>query len=192
MKTSLTQEQAFLGEIGRQIRFAMQAVEQMNTALRDENARPVNHGMYWPALQDFVLAAAQISKMLWPNVSSGSAIERTDRANRGIRLRELLDVADDSALLSRKCRNHLEHFDERIDVWLGPSTPGHWADFNVFSGIGDDSPALKGQIRALNLSTGSPVVFGEAFQLQPIINELGEVWQRLPAALKKSREDHKA
>ena len=34
---------------------------------------------------------------------------------RGAHLRQLLDVEEDHPLVSRELRNHLEHFDERLD-----------------------------------------------------------------------------
>ena len=187
MDTTLVQELAFLEEIRRQISYAMKGVEAMNAACLE--GREPDHNRFWPGFEDFVLATAQMSKMFWP-ITSGSEAAKKAKAARGSRLRHLLGVAEDSPIYSRACRNHLEHFDERIDTWLGAGTRGLRFDFNVFSGYSDDDPALRQQMRAINLSTGSIIVLGEVLRPQPIVDALGELWNRVPGAVEQARKDH--
>jgi hypothetical protein len=77
---------------------------------------------FWYALQSFLTAAANISKLLWPIETRGRSKEDKIladwRLERGRDLRQLLTVPDDSPLRSRTFRDHVEHFDERLDQWV--------------------------------------------------------------------------
>src|SRR5437764_5751138 len=61
----------------------------------------------WLALQDILVSAANISKLLWGR-PGGRAAERED-------LRSLLRISDSSPLRSPDLRNDFEDFDERIE-----------------------------------------------------------------------------
>jgi hypothetical protein len=67
-----------------------------------------NDELFWMSLQTFLTFAGNVSKLLWP-------VKKANK--RGADLRRELGV-DGLALECRELRNHLEHFDERIDVWL--------------------------------------------------------------------------
>lgn len=77
--------------------------------------------LFWN-LDHFINRAAMVSKMLWPS-SQGTFAQQ-----RGTILREALLVANDSTLNARVLRNHLEHFDERIDEWYEKSGFRIYAD----------------------------------------------------------------
>jgi hypothetical protein len=64
----------------------------------------------WFALHSILGAAANISKLLW----GGDEADREDRK----RLRDALEVSDDSVLRFRHVRNKFEHVDEYIDDWV--------------------------------------------------------------------------
>lgn len=81
-------------------------------------------GLFWN-LDHFINRAAMVSKMLWP------VSKATFARQRGETLRQALDVNDDSLLNSKTLRNHLEHFDERIDRWYEKSGYRIYADRNV-------------------------------------------------------------
>lgn len=65
----------------------------------------------WFALVSFLTHAAMISKYCKPVNSEASS--------RGLELRAHLEVPDNSPILSRATRDNLEHFDERVDRWVG-------------------------------------------------------------------------
>jgi hypothetical protein len=66
------------------------------------------------ALQSILVAAANLSKLLW-----GSGGRKEAERNR---LRESLGVADNSPLRDPDLRNDFEHFDERVERWFESST----------------------------------------------------------------------
>lgn len=82
--------------------------------------------IFWN-LDHFINRAAMVSKMLWPTPSAKTKIAKW----RGEILRDALGVDEQSVLNSRVLRNHLEHFDERIDAWYEGSGFVIYADRNI-------------------------------------------------------------
>ena len=71
----------------------------------------------WFAVQALLVAAAHVSKLLWP--APGSARDQP----RATRLRALLGVDETSPLNAVDMRNHFEHFDERLERWAAHPGP---------------------------------------------------------------------
>ncbi len=70
----------------------------------------------WRALQNLLVAAANLSKLFW---GSRGRREREREA-----LRKSVGVANDSPLRSPDLRNNFEHIDERLSDWYATS-PNH-------------------------------------------------------------------
>ena len=67
---------------------------------------------FWLSLQGFLISSANLSKLLWPNSNRKVFIRK-----RGEELRDSVGVTESSPINSRDLRNHLEHFDERLEEW---------------------------------------------------------------------------
>lgn len=80
-------------------------------ALRNQKTRQTR--LVWFHLTSFLSHAAMISKYLSPKSKSETAVARKKA------LCNLLHVDLDSEVLPRDARNNIEHFDERIDNWIG-------------------------------------------------------------------------
>lgn len=78
-----------------------------------ENPETVQTRLVWFHLTSFLSHTAMISKYLLPISKSEVATARKNA------LRELLEIAADSEVLPRDTRDNVEHFDERIDNWVG-------------------------------------------------------------------------
>jgi len=130
-------------EIGLQCRFILRSAEQLDQVLGDWEEREAalanvdlwqfhEHRRFdayvavmcltdefvtgvWFALQGVLVAAANISKLLWGS-GGASAEDRTE-------LRSRLGVSDGSPLQSPRLRNHFEHIDEWISNGTEPGTP---------------------------------------------------------------------
>jgi hypothetical protein len=119
MKTNKTleplAEQLLIGEIVNQSKFAALAAHRLaNTS------DPVE---VWASIQSILVAAANVSKILWP-VRESSAL-------RGTHLRELLNVPDESPLFDRTIRNHFEHYDERVEEWFRNRGSAAYRDLSI-------------------------------------------------------------
>ena len=67
----------------------------------------------WFHLTSFLSQAAMISKLVSPISPRGVKIERMNL------LQEALNIESNSEVLPRNERDNVEHFDERIDNWIG-------------------------------------------------------------------------
>lgn len=84
---------------------------QLEATLRDDRARQTR--IVWFHLTSFLSHAAMISKYLSPISKSAAAVARKQA------LRDRLGVDGTSDVLPRDTRDNVEHFDERLDNWVG-------------------------------------------------------------------------
>lgn len=97
-------ESVLASEIQDQCIFALMAHNELARADHDPRS-PTEHT--WYALQNFLVAAANISKLLW---GTKAVIEKRRAA-----LRDKLGIDDTFAIKDRDLRNDFEHFDERVE-----------------------------------------------------------------------------
>lgn len=107
----------FQREVERQCKFAIIAVEDLSQALQIGDMDRI-----WYSIQAILVAAGNVSKLLWP--------PKPLLPERGAELRASLSVDDDSPLEPRTFRNHFEHFDERLEQWATSSERRNFADSN--------------------------------------------------------------
>ena len=110
-------EQALIGEIVTQSKFAEMAADQL--------AKSSDSVEVWGSIQSILVAVANVSKILWPT--------RKPYKARGKQLRELLGVDDDNLLADRNFRNHFEHYDERIEKWFDSNNSAVYMDSRIDS-----------------------------------------------------------
>lgn len=70
------------------------------------------------AVQNICIQAAQMSKFFWP-ISKDKIHKR-----RGQRLREVYNINESNCLKSKDVRNFIEHFDEKLDLYLNQFIAG--------------------------------------------------------------------
>jgi hypothetical protein len=88
---------------------AMMDLEQISAEV------PMCRNPFRPAAE-LIYNAAVISKLFWPPRSENK--HKGQRASaRGEYLRSLLGIEDNHPIRDRTLRNHLEHYDERLDAW---------------------------------------------------------------------------
>ena len=154
----------FLFEIETQTRFALRAARNLNRALREGRSES-----FWYAAQSFIVASANVSKLLW-----GTPRSSLDRRE----LRELLGVSDSSPLHSRLLRNHFEHFDERIERSLS-ATRGELN--HVDQVIGDVDDVVPDELfRSFDPKRQTFLYGDETYELEPLVASL----KKLHAATK--------
>jgi hypothetical protein len=130
----------------------------------------------WYSVQSLLIAAGNISKLLWPSQFA---------AQRGEELRTSLGVHDSSPLRPRVFRNHFEHFDERLEQWATSSDRRNFADSNVgptgmISGL---DPA--DYLRNFDTSKHAVTFRGDSYLLKPVVDALRELHERAPVECRK-------
>ena len=108
-------EQVLVGEIVTQSKFAANAAGRLA-----ESSDPIE---VWSSIQSILVAAANVSKILWPT--------RKPYNQRGKQLRDLIGVDDHNLLSDRSFRNHFEHYDERIEDWFDGNDSAVYMDSKI-------------------------------------------------------------
>lgn len=128
-------------------------------------------------LQNIFVHAAAISRYAWPSKAGKENLH----ANRGLELKRLLDLSDESPLRDRNLRNKLEHFDENLDIYLN-SKPivGHVIPAYVGGSINSQGVPVH-LFRAFYVDTAIFEILGHKFEAQPIVDEICRLHRRFHA-----------
>lgn len=148
----------FVDEAGLQARFALIAAAELD--------RPTADDRFWYAAQGFLVATANVSRLLWPTQGN---------AERGAELRAVFEVDDDSPLKLRRMRDHFEHFDERLDEWIATD----YRRVRVDRSIETIHPLdLRGAHRNFDPASDALTFRGESLELGPVVSALGVIRER--------------
>lgn len=126
-------------------------------------------------LQNVVNQSGAISRYFFPSRDGvKGADKKTIHRDRGQYLSRIFDVKDDSALINRSLRNSIEHFDERLDLYLQEGIVGY-----IFPSLilpePEDSDVPHHIFRAYYLKEGIFQVLGERYEIQPIVDEVARI-----------------
>lgn len=123
-------------------------------------------------VQTVAIQAAAISRYFWP------ARANEPHRLRAARLRAGLGVSDDSPLRNRDLRNHLEHFDERLDDFCRNLVAG--VILPTYVGPQGPEPEVPTFLfRAYYTDVGVLEILGHRFDIAPILNALQTLHDRL-------------
>jgi hypothetical protein len=134
---------------------------------------------FWYALQAFLAATANVSKLLWPDKETGDAA-------RGEVLRSVLSIPDSSPLAPpRILRNRFEHLDEWLDKWAKAS-PDKGILMRSFGYPG----AIVGMdievyVAYYDMSSDTVTFLGDAQPLKPLLDAVREVYQAVTVEVNK-------
>lgn len=126
-------------EITTQCEFALYAVNNLNASLQrlqhqelSAEERHFFHSEVFRQTHSFLTHASNISRMFWPPLPVQKKNEsdeeyenrllRNDKAIRSRTLKNEYGIEENNPLKNRKLRDHLEHYDERLDHWRNNST----------------------------------------------------------------------
>ena len=155
-------ERVFIMEIKRQCTFALIAADDIDLALDKKEMDRI-----WYSIQSFLVAAGNLSKMFWPTIKTKKA--------RGLYLRSIFSLKNNSPIASRSFRNCFEHFDERLEEWISSSKQKNFIDSNVgppgmIKGIDD-----KDYLRNFDNSNCALTYRGDSYSLKPVIEAIKDV-----------------
>ncbi len=153
----------FLREVERQCGFGIIAATDLSRALSAGDQQRV-----WYAVQGFLVAAGNLSKLLW-----------SKSEERGVTLRRNLGVSEGSVLEPRTFRNHFEHFDERLETWASSSRRHNFADSNI--GPKGEPAGLDPEdyLRNLDPETWTVTFRGDEYQLRPIVEAMRQLFRKV-------------
>ena len=158
---------------------ALRSVADLRAALQAGSATEANSPT-WQMASEEILSSAQsialqgaaISRYFWP------VREREPHRSRARRLREGLKIRDDSPLRSRGLRNQMEHFDERLDIFVHGGVAGTILPAYVGPDAGEPEVPTH-RFRAYYTDCGVLEILGNRYEMQPIVDEISEIHDRI-------------
>jgi hypothetical protein len=156
---TVLQEMVLISEIVLQSKIVHQAADRLQAT--HDNFDKVE---VWCSIQSILIAAGNVSKILWP---------RQKYKDRGERLRQMLNVNENNLLSDRKFRNHFEHYDERIEDWFNNQSSAVYTDLAM-------NPSLRGPMttkdhRGYDSFKNTLIFRGESLDLNEVVNALEEI-----------------
>ena len=122
-------------------------------------------------VQTLVTQAGAVSRYFWP------ARDREPHRSRAAKLRAGLGVGDHSPLQNRELRNHLEHFDERLDEFCAQFVAG--VILPTYVGPLNESEVPIHLFRAYYTDIGVFELLGNRYEVQPVLDAIRELHNRL-------------
>jgi len=161
----------YIHELRNQCMYMETAYRVLNQSV-EEN---VQTGVFY-AGQSILLAASQISGLLWPS--------RARARKRGEALRQVLDLPEKHALNDKRLSTMWEHSDEKLEDWIG-ATKGENV---IFDHLGPMPELVQGTAteenvyRSFDPATQVFLFRGNGYNLQALANAVGAIYSRLDTA----------
>lgn len=102
----------YLSYVDDQCRFYLHSIENLNNLFISDNLNPED---VFLNLQSAIRHAAAVSRVFWPAKTQRKFQDRSH--NRGEALRQALKIPNTHPAQARTLRDHLDHFEERLDDW---------------------------------------------------------------------------
>lgn len=191
----------YLSEVEVQCDFCIAAAEAVNTRLAEIQQLPSSDiSARMPGLQaelfrsihSFLTHAAGVSRLLWPTPprkrrGEAPATHRRRRSHsetRGRELRNVLGVLNEEIGARRTLRDHLEHFDERIDNWVLTSDRHNFVDRCVGPSGSIVGAEPEDVMRWFDPTTGRFSLRGTSFDLGALATWVSDLRSRTGRARK--------
>lgn len=172
-------ERVYLSQAVQECNHCLAAAQSFNESLHtQESTHLFDHAV------NFIQHAAAASRIFWPP-SSPNKISKERSKARGAHLRASLGLDENHALRWRTLRDHIEHFDERLDDWAEKSKYRNM----VYRLIGSRDDVAGNAIEDgdiihhLDPAKLTYSFRGEAFNLQEIHDGVEDLIQRINARL---------
>lgn len=182
------ERKVFLTEIRLQCNCALDSFKEL-ISLTGPQEEP-----FFRAAHSFLLHAASVASLLWPNPRKMGGENRDDfkrreqfANERGKDLRKFLslpDIAKGHVLVNRELRNCLEHFDLYLDQFLQEKKPNFFADLIVKPNFSDFDVRPDSCIRFLAMADVEFMFLGKKFSLKPLAEALAKLRTTVDEVLK--------
>ena len=185
-------QSVYVGEIKTQCQFALNAVGNLNYVLQQLDGEQEEAGQceffrqeVFRHIHSFLTHASNVSRLFWPPVPAQRRNEPhadyevrigvLDKVQRANTLRQLYHIEETSCLRNRTLRDHLEHYDERLDDWRRTSTSHNMVSDNIGSSNIIAGFAETDMMRWFDPSTNQFRFRGEAYALQSLVSEIARL-----------------
>lgn len=128
-----------------------------------ESGEHKNENILIDAVQNICTQTALISKFFWPITKD--KIHKV----RGQKLREVYKITETSRLKTKEVRNFIEHFDEKLDLFLHKFQAGSIIPRYVGSRINKEATVI---FRAYFIEEAVFKIFDLEYELLPILKEI--------------------
>ena len=146
---------------------AKRNIQVLSSITPQEEQFYIIQGQTLNSLQNIVIQGAALSRYFWPS-RNGPNDEHKRRADY---LRRCCDVNDESPLKNRDLRNQIEHFDEKLDLYLSNGIVG-----NIYPAYFGVLPKMDGvpthYFRAYFIDVGVFEMLGNRYKIQPLVDEI--------------------
>ncbi|WP_303827022.1 hypothetical protein [Asticcacaulis taihuensis] len=158
---------------------AVNIIEQIEDGKLDVQAQK---GDLLDALQNIINHSGAISRFFWPPEATPRKTKslKNLHKNRADYLKRTFGISESSALSNRALRNAIEHFEERLDLYLSDGIVGHVFP-SLILGKPEETEIPHHIFRAYYLETGEFQILGERYAIEPIVDELVALHERLIA-----------
>jgi hypothetical protein len=167
-------------------RFALIAARDVQSGLQESDHEEADQ-IVWYGAQNFIIAAGNLSKILWG--TERDANETEERRARRKPLRDTLHVEDDSPLRRIKLRNDYEHFDERLEQWWNETAEPRYPDAEIGPRNWISEPADVDILRQLDPTSGDVIFWGNELNIPSVLDEIRRLLPIAKAAVQDDRED---
>ena len=183
----------YANEIKRQCEFAESAINHLNYSLQqlhacdvDPNQRHFFYSEVFRNIHSFLTHASNVSRMFWlstPTKKKNESDEdykarllKLDKVARAEALKREYSLKENSVLKNRNLRDHLEHYEERLDHWRKNSKNRNIAPENIgsLSSIRPSPDALD-NMRQFDPNRNIYMFHGEEYDLQSIATAISEI-----------------
>lgn len=191
------QFEVFLSEVKKQSLMAYRASNVLNEVLKEWEST-VNNGRVdvdglnkeiFRTIHSFLTHACIVSRLIWPPVADQNCFCAKPKAEGRIckvcmarlrrdKLHEALEIPETHILQDRELRNHLEHFDERLDEWVRDSVNQSISIDNI--GPGSAIPKLDNidTMRGYDPYSGEYCFRGELYSMQNILEGIIDILKK--------------
>ena len=156
---------------------AIQSWEALNEIVSDENLLKTNAVDTVDLAENIVNQAGIISKYFFPPVDVKKAKNLTHKL-RGEKLRETFKIDDNQKLSDRTFRNYVEHFDEKLDLFLNKSVAGNIIPPKTVYWTSNDINEITIVFKAYVISEFKFISMNEKILLPTLVEEIYNVYNQ--------------
>ncbi|WP_298769165.1 hypothetical protein [uncultured Shewanella sp.] len=195
----------YISEVKKQCEFALAAIKYLNHALQQTNKGDLEkeesnfyHSEVFRQIHSFLTHASNVSRIIWPpqfrqkkretDEEYESRLQQNDKVVRGRVLKGEYDLDDSNPLKQRTLRDHLEHYDERLDHWRNNNTNRVIVSDIIGPANTIVGPAKLGLMRWFDPTRNVFKFRGEEFDLQTIATAINAILSTSRTLEKQLRE----